>query len=585
MGSLLSSAFIPPGDLLGCETTPTDTGEIVDCLAPFSTADWYWGMVQVLGMAAAYGYVLFTASNMLSDGSELLLLVPSISGIVGSVVLPILGAVPDGAIMLFSGLGPGAQEELAVGVGALAGSTIMLLTIPWGLSIILGRVDVTKPDAYRIRAARKKNSVVSAKDVMNKKLGHTSNPLTDTGVQPASSIKANASIMLTTAVTYLVIQGPAFKYALMPSDATVEGEVAKDQHWWSLGGLILSVAMFCWYLYLMIEQANPGHKAVLNATINERVLAELSSQSHPSISSIIAPLVAEARERVTSERASVLLESSSKSLDEHLLGPEKQLLETLLMPYFDKYARGDQRIDMGELRTLLNDLNEDVSSASWWMEKFDTDQSGYVEKGEFLNAMLSFMMTRLANPDEAEEDEDEGEEEDVEYAEDEHLTPEQRQTAIKMRAAKLMFIGLSLIIVFSDPMVDVMGNIGARCSIPPFYVSFVLAPLASNASELIASLNYARRKTKKTITVSLSALEGAACMNNTFCIAIFMGLIFFQGLAWKFTAETLATLLIEVLVFGVALQSTQTTLMGVFLLSLFPLSIAFIAGLEAFGFD
>ena len=48
----------------------------------------------------------------------------------GSVVLPVLGAVPDGAIMLFSGLGSveEAQENLAVGVGALAGSTIMLLT-------------------------------------------------------------------------------------------------------------------------------------------------------------------------------------------------------------------------------------------------------------------------------------------------------------------------------------------------------------------------------------------------------------------------------------------------------------------------
>ena len=35
---------------------------------------------------------------MISDGSELLLLVPSLAGLVGSVVLPVLGAVPDGAI-------------------------------------------------------------------------------------------------------------------------------------------------------------------------------------------------------------------------------------------------------------------------------------------------------------------------------------------------------------------------------------------------------------------------------------------------------------------------------------------------------
>ena len=38
--------------------------------------------------------------------------------IVGSVVLPVLGAVPDGAIVLFSGMGPkaAAQGQLSVGV-------------------------------------------------------------------------------------------------------------------------------------------------------------------------------------------------------------------------------------------------------------------------------------------------------------------------------------------------------------------------------------------------------------------------------------------------------------------------------------
>lgn len=68
---------------------------------------------------------------MISEGSELLLLVPSLAGLVGGVVLPLLGAVPDGAIILFSGLGDyeTAQETLSVGVGALAGSTIMLLTV------------------------------------------------------------------------------------------------------------------------------------------------------------------------------------------------------------------------------------------------------------------------------------------------------------------------------------------------------------------------------------------------------------------------------------------------------------------------
>lgn len=44
----------------------------------------------------SYGYVLYYASNLIGEGSELLLLVPSMAGLVGGVVLPLLGAVPDG---------------------------------------------------------------------------------------------------------------------------------------------------------------------------------------------------------------------------------------------------------------------------------------------------------------------------------------------------------------------------------------------------------------------------------------------------------------------------------------------------------
>lgn len=71
-----------------------------------------YGLFQIICIGCVYGYILCFASNLISDGSELLLLVPSFAGIVGSVVLPVLGAVPDGCIVLFSGMGPDAQENL-----------------------------------------------------------------------------------------------------------------------------------------------------------------------------------------------------------------------------------------------------------------------------------------------------------------------------------------------------------------------------------------------------------------------------------------------------------------------------------------
>lgn len=62
-----------------------------------------YGLFQLMFITSVYGYILYTGSNMISDGSELLLLIPSMSGLIGSTVLPILGAVPDGLIVLFSG--------------------------------------------------------------------------------------------------------------------------------------------------------------------------------------------------------------------------------------------------------------------------------------------------------------------------------------------------------------------------------------------------------------------------------------------------------------------------------------------------
>ena len=137
-------------------------------------------------------------------------------------------------------------------------------------------------------------------------------------------------------------------------------------------------------------------------------------------------------------------------------------------------------------------------------------------------------------------------------------------------------------------MVGILSEIGTRTGIPAFYVSFIVAPLASNASELIASYNYAQKKTSKTISISIAALLGAACMNNTFCLGIFMALMAFktEGLVWEYSAETITIVLIEFIMGYVALKRTQTLGNALLVFSLFPLSILLIVFLEnVLGFD
>jgi len=62
--------------------------------------------------------------------------------LIGTIVIPILGAVPEGFMVLFSGLGSNPQATAGIGIGTLAGSSIMLLTINWAMVIVAGRVDI-----------------------------------------------------------------------------------------------------------------------------------------------------------------------------------------------------------------------------------------------------------------------------------------------------------------------------------------------------------------------------------------------------------------------------------------------------------
>lgn len=60
--------------------------------------------VGQLFIMACYGFILFKAAVLIGDGSEKLLLIYG-PGIVGGLLIPVLGAIPDGAIVLVSGLG------------------------------------------------------------------------------------------------------------------------------------------------------------------------------------------------------------------------------------------------------------------------------------------------------------------------------------------------------------------------------------------------------------------------------------------------------------------------------------------------
>ena len=55
-------------------------------------------------MMMVYGFILMYGSKLIGDGSDILLDIYK-AGIVGGLLIPILGAVPDGVIILVAGMG------------------------------------------------------------------------------------------------------------------------------------------------------------------------------------------------------------------------------------------------------------------------------------------------------------------------------------------------------------------------------------------------------------------------------------------------------------------------------------------------
>ncbi|CAN0544959.1 unnamed protein product, partial [Ectocarpus sp. 12 AP-2014] len=344
-------------------------------------------------------------------------------------------------------------------------------------------------------------------------------------------------------------QGPAFFLS-----GETDAEVSAGESGFALAGLIACTVLFAGYLYYQWELSRTDSDQVFEDYMEEVRREKIMNGDI----SLLGAELRFAAARQSTEEGYQSMDGGNLALPEIVM----RRLEKLLRPFFDKYDDDNSgQLDRGEFWSVFHDLQEHVqtSELNAIFEKIDTDQSGQIDFDEFVTGVAKFVLekspTSTISPPPAAIDEvaDNGDSEEHEEMPEDlaHLKPEEQQYHVKMRAAYLMTVGTALVLIFSDPMVDVLGVLGDRTGISSFYISFVLAPLASNASELIAAFNYSLKKTSRTIVISFAALQaretgnndfGAACMNNTFCLGVFMFLIYFRNLAWEFSAETVTIL-------------------------------------------
>jgi len=275
-------------------------------------------------------------------------------------------------------------------------------------------------------------------------------------------------------------------------------------------------------------------------------------------------------------------------------------LPAILNCFFFQYdVDKSGQLDAKEFELILRELGEHVTPAQA-KKVFDKhDQDGGVKDGlmsfaEFCKWAKAYQPSKhfipASNPQQqmpTYDDDDDDEEEEVLPEDLADLTPAEQERSMLFRSCGLMGFGTIVVLLFSDPAVNVFTEWGNRLGISSFYVGFVLAPFASNASELLVALGYAQAKTTKKITMAFESLVGAACMNNTLCLGVFFCLVYFKSLAWTFKAETAAILLIQwFMAFIIFHSNTQRKVMGFFILALYPGCLFIVWFLEnVFGWD
>ncbi|KAL9998085.1 putative EF-hand domain, calcium/proton exchanger, sodium/calcium exchanger membrane region [Helianthus debilis subsp. tardiflorus] len=439
-----------------------------------------------------------------------------------------------------------AQDQVSVGMGLLAGSTVMLLTVIWGSCIIIGKCDLQDSFAIDNQDTKGFNLVGS-------------------GVSTDIWTSYSAMTMAVSVLPFIVVQFPQILHSASGRQLTV------------LIGLIISISLLIAYCIYQVYQPN----------IQKRRLA-FAKHKHV--------------------RSGILRYLKTNAFG-GLLDDQGQLNREVLYKLFNSVdVNGDGRLSQVELRSLvvgmqLNiNLNED-DTVYKVMKEFDTSGDDEVDFEEFITGIRNWLeearLTKthspIAGPDTTNYIHDYYEETKREHyllgdeggEDEEHEEGDRDPHQTTIKAVLFLLLGTLVAAIFADPLVDAVDGFSTATSIPSFFISFIVLPLVTNSSESVSAIIFASRKKQRSASLTFSELYGAATMNNLLCLSVFLALVYARGLTWDFTSEVLVILIVCIVmgVFG-SLRTTFPLWTSLIAFVLYPLSLVLVYILDyVFGWS
>ncbi|XP_073122308.1 sodium/calcium exchanger NCL2-like [Henckelia pumila] len=493
-----------------------------------------WGLLFLI---VVYEILLSLAGQYIASGSEKFFEIIG-PGVFGASLFQFLGTFPQIIIVLessLSGSRDAAQQRATLGMGLVAGTTVMLLTLIWGASVILGSYDL---------------SVANTADNSNDKNKIT---LKGRGIVTDVETSYTSRIMLISLAPFLILQ--LQNIFNTPSGRRVIILLA----------LIATVILLFAYMGYQVFQPwvqNRRFEYLMSKYAKDKLMQLLTSNGKPDNRKILQLF-----NRVDKNKSSSI---SATELRVLLLG-----------------AKIDDSDDLTTDRNIENIL-----------ESFDISGDGLVSQDEFVKGMTQ-LVANISNQNADSIKKGGGKNSQKTSQTQQPLLPNasgtsQTQQGLLSNASTttqttssswrtifnatfLIILGIFMLCALSEPLIKSVVGFAQAANLSSFSVSYLAIPFAMNYGVAVQSIASAGQKTQKSISLTLSALYGGVFMNNIIGLIVFLTPVYARDLNSTVSVEVVVVLIIcIVMTLLTCLRTTYPIWVGYLVLFLYPISLALV---------
>ncbi|PWA35765.1 EF-hand domain pair [Artemisia annua] len=496
-----------------------------------------------------YMYLMMLGEKWIHKGSEALFVWIGNKAL-GASVFRVLMALPRIVLLLVTGIlssASDAQNLVVLGVGMYAGSTVITLTLIWGIRIILSRHKLEK-------GSSPESDHQQSSSIKNLSLKHKLSYLTDTGVNIDKETGDIAVIMLLSLIPFAFVGLLHFMntsamtlFALIVSGVSILLYFGYQVgHPWIRVRSLAYLKQenlhirFIYHLQRISHDDHVDEQGKFNKPCLERCCSVLfvykvkllSINKQRSNLTIIEQIMPRILKQVLEKHG--LVKEDGK--------PDREKIEGLFSQH-DKDS--DDVIHKDELKKFIETLDFGISLdhdkvLDELVKEFDHDKNQLVEKKEFVDGFIKWI-EKAINHDQNIKDPKKA----IEKFEKDSW--EEIDTLLKREKPKATIVyailGIAIIITITYAFITSVAQFSTAAHIPFIFTSFVMVPIALNAKMVIDALLNAQPHFRKNASLAFSEIYNGLVMNNLLGLLTLLAVVYIKGLSWTYSSEVLAILI------------------------------------------